>query len=68
MIKNVDRSSCKVHVILLDFKETWILSTYFRKIRKCQNSWKSVQWEPSCSTRTDRQTDRHDEGKSSFFV
>jgi hypothetical protein len=34
--------------------------------------WKSVQWEPSCSMRTDRrmdrQTDRHEEGNNSFFA
>jgi len=29
----------------------------FEKL-KHQISWKSVQWEPSCSMRTDRQTDR----------
>ena len=27
---------------------------------------KSVQWEPSCTTRTDGQTDRHDEANSHF--
>ena len=29
-------------------------------------SWKYVKWEPSCSLRTDRQTNRHDEADSRF--
>jgi hypothetical protein len=28
-------------------------SSDFRNMLKCQISWKSVQWEPSCSARTD---------------
>jgi len=36
-----------------DFNETWILSTHLRKVLKYQISYKSVQWKPSCSTRTD---------------
>ena len=36
------------------------ISTDFRKILTCQLSWKSAQWEASCSMRTDRQTDGHD--------
>jgi hypothetical protein len=35
----------------------------FEKILKYQISWKSVQWEPSCSMRTGR----HDEGNSHFL-
>jgi len=38
------------------FNETWVFSTDFRKIPKCQISWKSVHWDPSCSMRADRQT------------
>jgi len=56
LIINVHNSSCKVPLFLLDFNETWILSTDFRKILTYQISWKSLQWEPSFSMRTDRRT------------
>jgi len=47
----------KYRLFLSDFNETWILPTYFVKILKCQISWKSIQWQPSFSLRTDEQTD-----------
>jgi hypothetical protein len=56
----------KYRLFLLDFEYAWIFSTYFREILKCQISWKSVQWDPSCSMRTDGRTDRHDDADSLF--
>ena len=43
---------------LSNFNETWISATVLRKILKHNFSWKSAQIEPSCSMRTDRQTDK----------
>ena len=57
MINNVYWSLCKVLVILVQFNETWMCLTDFWKILKYQISWKSIQWEPSCSMRTDGWTD-----------
>jgi hypothetical protein len=54
----------KYPLFLSDFNEIWISSIVFRKVWKRKISWKSVQWEPSCSMRTDGKTDertRHDE-------
>ena len=65
-IVNVHRSSCKVPVILSYFNSNWIFSTDFQKIIKNQFPWKSVQWDMSCSMRTDGRSDRHDETDSRF--
>ena len=56
----------KYPLLLSEFTETWFFLTDFQKIIRYKVLWKSVQWEPSCSMRTGRQTDRHDETDSSF--
>ena len=38
-------------------KKTWTVAKGFRKFLKYQISWRYVQSEPSCSTRTDRRSD-----------
>jgi len=55
-IKNVYWSSCTVSVIPVNLNDNWIFSAVVQKIREYQISWKSLQWEPSCSMRTDKQT------------
>ena len=55
-IINVYWSSCKVPVSLV--RVQWNVNLFERLSKnKCQISWKSVQWEPSCSVRADGQTD-----------
>jgi len=56
----------KCPFFLSDFNRTWISSTDSRKILKCQVSWTSVRWEPSCYMRAHGRTDRHDGVNSPF--
>jgi hypothetical protein len=57
MIINTHRPCCKVKLLLSDLDETSHISTDFRKIFKYGISKQSVQWESSCSMRTDGRTD-----------
>ena len=43
--------------LLSEFDETWIFSTEFQRILRYQLSSAAIHWEPSCSMRTDGQTD-----------
>jgi hypothetical protein len=68
-------SSSTVTILRVRFSWNSIFSKDVRKMLD-QIYWKSVQWEPNCSMRTDklmdgrthRQTDRHEEAKSLFAV
>ena len=46
----------KYPLFLSDFNKTGNFSKDFPNILKYQISWKTVQWEMSCSTRTDGRT------------
>ena len=57
-IINIHTSSCIGPIILVGFELNLDLLCRRSKKLRYQISSKSVQWKPSCSTRTDRQTDR----------
>jgi len=67
MIKMYVCLHVKYRLFLSDFNESWIFWTDFRQKLRHQISWKSVQWESSCSMRTDGRTDRHDKADSRFL-
>jgi hypothetical protein len=50
---NVQMSSCKVPVIVVRFLGNLKLREIFKKKPSNKISWKSVQWEPSCSMQAD---------------
>jgi len=56
----------KYPVFSSEFNENLISSIDLRDIFKYQISWKSVEWEPSCYVRKDRQTNRNDEANIHF--
>ena len=56
-IINLCWSSSNVTVATYVLNECWIFSKEFRRIHNFQCPWKSVQWEPSSSMRTDGQID-----------
>jgi hypothetical protein len=66
VIRNVYLYPCKVPVILSVFNKIWTLLIDFRKIPTYKISWKFLQWEPSCSMRTEQRTDRRYEANNHF--
>ena len=64
ILRRNQRDIINVHRLCLCRYACQILMKYnvsrqiYEKIRKYQTLWKFVQWEPSCSMRTDRQTYR----------
>jgi hypothetical protein len=73
-IINMHRSSCKIPIILIGLYKTWFFSAGFRRKSNFRFHQSPSSGEPSCSLRTNRQTDgqvdrhrqtdRHDEANS----
>jgi hypothetical protein len=64
--KNVHGSSWRVAFILVRLPSNFNFLDSFSELLKYQTSWKIRPWEPTCSIRTYRRTDRHDEADSRF--
>jgi len=68
---NVRRYFVKYPFFVPHFNYTWNFSTDFRQLLKYQILWKSYQWQPICSMRTDghrdRRTDRFNEANNRFL-
>jgi len=43
----------KCLIVFCDVKHTWNISIEFNKSLQHKTSWKSIQWDQTCSTRTD---------------
>jgi len=57
MVKNAYWSSCKEGVMLVRFEWNLNFLNIFSKNIQILISWQTVQWKPSCSIRTDGQTE-----------
>jgi hypothetical protein len=67
--KNIIINLHILNVILLflsDFNQSWIFYTDFLKIFSYKISWKSIQWDSSCSVWKDGWRDRCDQANSHF--
>jgi len=53
----------KYPLFMSDINATWVFMLDFQNILKYKISWKSIQWDWSCSI----QTGRHDNAKSRFL-
>ena len=56
IVVKVYRSYLTHPLLLSGFNGIWIFSIDFRRILENYNSWKSIQWEPSCVMRTEGRT------------
>ena len=67
LLMNINWSSWDLPVILLrSLRQTDFLDR-FSMCPQISNFMKFVQWKPSCSTRTDKRTHRHDDANRSFL-